>query len=291
MNHNKNNGVFFVVIAAILWSFGGVCAKFIRLNPLAISALRGLLAALTIGFCRKRWIVRPNKITLLSSLCIMGTSSLYMVANKMTTAANAIVLQYTSPLFVIIMSLLILKVKPKAIDIAAVAAIMGGVSLFFIEHLGKGELLGNILSILSGVLFAGVFFFNSLPGANPQEAAYLGCLLNIVWLPLSFSQSGFSDFNFSMLAVVLFAGIFQTGLAYMAFSKGIMTTPPVTASIACTIEPILNPVWVFLIMGERPGLLAVCGAAIVIATVTFYNLVNIKLSQGKHKNIKNHVQA
>ena len=246
-----------------------------------------MLGAVTIGCYTKKWIVHPNKITLLSALCIVGTSSLFMVANKMTTAANAIALQYTSPVFVIIMSLLFLKIKPKILDIMAVIMILGGVSLFFIEHLGHGALLGNIISIVSGVFFAGVFFINSLPGANPEEAAYLGCLFNIIWLPMVFFERNFADFKFSTLGVIIFAGIFQLGLGYIAFSKGIKTTSPVAASIICTIEPILNPIWVFLIMAEQPGWLAICGATIVIMTVTCYNIIKIKISRKNHKNTKN----
>ncbi len=283
-NIKRQNGVFFTFLAAILWSFGGICAKFIQLNPLTISVFRGVLAAFTIGCCTGKWIFRPNRLTLLSAFCIFGTSSLFMVANKMTTAANAIALQYTSPVFIIIMTWLFIKEKPRIIDIVAVILILNGVLLFFIERLNYGALLGNIISIISGIFFAGVFFVNSLPGTNAKEAAYLGCLFHIIWLPMVFFDKNIAAIKLSTIGVIAFAGIFQLGFAYMAFSKGIKATPPVAASVICAIEPVLNPVWVFLIMAEQPGWLSICGAAIVIITATCYSIF---VSKKRFKNPEN----
>lgn len=276
MADNRNKGPLFIFAAAVLWSFAGICSKFIPWGALSIACIRGLIAAATIGIVTKKWFFKPTTAVVLGAFSTAATSILFMMANKITTAANAIVLQYTAPAFVIILSALFLKIRPKRLEIMTVLITLSGISLFFIEHLGHGAILGDLLAVLSGLTFSLVFFVNRLPGANAMQASYLGFLLHGLLFPFMFFDRSLRTFELSVLLVMLAAGVFQLGMAYILFSKGIKTTSPVSASIIAMIEPILNPVWVFLLMGERPGALAITGAGVVIVTIAVYNIILVR---------------
>lgn len=276
MRTNKNNGPYFVFAAAVLWSFAGICSKFIPWGPISIACLRGVIAAITIGCFTGQWFFKPSRAVLLAGIATAATSILFMIANKMTTAANAIVLQYTAPAFVIILTALFNKTRPRLLDIITVLLTLCGISLSVIEHLGNGAILGDLISVVSGVTFSLVFFANRLPGANAMQASYLGCLLHGVFLPFLFFDKGLRSFDPSAWLVILAAGVIQLGLAYILFSKGIKTTSAVSSSIIAMVEPILNPVWVFLFMGERPGTMAIVGAGIVIVTIVAYNVISVR---------------
>ena len=268
-------GPVYIMLATLLWSFAGVAAKYIPWHPLSIACVRGTVAAITIGCVRRRWRVTLTRSTVLAALCMNATTVLFMFSNKMTTAANAIIFQYTAPVYVIIGSILVLKMKARPVDIVTVVLTFGGISLFFLDHLGHGKLLGDLLALASGVTFAGVFFFNSMPDANPQDASFLGCALTALLFPALFFDPMLASGPVPWVVAILL-GIFQLGFAYFFFAKGVQQTGAVTSSIICTAEPILNPIWVFLVVGELPGPLALVGAAVVVASICFYNIMNAR---------------
>ena len=268
----KNAGPVYVFLAALLWSFSGLGIKYISWSPLSIICVRGTVAAVTLVALNRKISVKPNRTTVTTALCMNATLILFTFSNKLTTAANAIALQYTAPIYVIILSMIVLKTRPKLLEIITILLIFCGIALFFIDHFGQGALLGDILALLSGLTFAGVFFFNTLPDANPLEASIFGCSLLAVLTPCLFFDGQITAGGATMWIAALLLGVFQFGLAYYFFSKGIKNTGAVTSSIICTLEPILNPIWVFLALGEKPGNLSIAGAVIVIATVFAYNL-------------------
>ncbi|MHC1786779.1 MAG: DMT family transporter [Christensenellales bacterium] len=266
-------GPLLILLAAVLWSAAGIASKFIPWGPLSIACLRGAIGALVLGLANRRFFFKPNKAVWLGALATLSTSVLFMIANKLTTAANAIVLQYLAPAIVILLSALSTGTRPSRRDVMMVAVAMLGIGLFFFDHLGSGALLGDLLAILSSFTFALVFFANRLPGANALQASYLGQLLHVLLFPALFFDRGFSLAEPTVLLVMLLMGALQTGLAYVAFAKGIRRTAAVPASIIAMIEPVLNPLWVFLLMGERPSALALLGAAIVLLATTVYNIL------------------
>ncbi len=276
-----NKGPFLIFAAAALWSFAGLTSKFVPWGGMSIACVRGVIAAVTIGLFSGQWFFRPTKTVLLAALGTVTTSVLFMMANKMTTAANAIVLQYMAPVVVIILDLVLQKKKPAKLDAVMVAVTLVGIALFFLDHLGSGRLGGDLLSLLSGVTFALVFYVNRLPGANAVQSSYLGCLLHIVLLPALFTDPNFSLGDPTVNLVVLLMGVLQLGLAYVFFARGIASTPAVSASIIAMIEPVLNPVWVFLFLGEVPGRLALVGAAIVLISITGYNIITVRQLEAK----------
>ena len=269
-------GPMYVMLAALFWSFAGLGVKYIPWHPLSISCVRGTVAAITIACIRKQWRPTFTRTTLWAALCMFATTILFMFANKLTSAANAIVLQYTAPVYVLIATAIVNKTKLRPIDLLTVVFTLVGIVLFFLDHLGKGALLGDILALLSGLTFAGVFFFNSRPTTHPQDASFIGCGMSIVLLPMLFTDKQVVSSGVMPWVVVILLGIFQLGLAYLFFAKGVQKTGAITAVVISAAEPILNPIWVFLVMREQPGTLSLIGGMIVIATICFYNLCNAK---------------
>jgi drug/metabolite transporter (DMT)-like permease len=191
----------------------------------------------------------------------------------MTSAAAAILLQFTAPVFIILIQLVFYKLKPKISEITAVAVTVSGMMLFFAGNLDSGELLGNILAILSGLSFAGVFVCNKKPDAKPEQALLLGFVINaVIGLPFIFFGAGGVTAEPAAWVAVIFLGVVQVGFAYIFFSAGIKKTPALLACLITAMEPVLNPVWVALATDEVPGAFAITGGVIIILTIVIYNI-------------------
>ena len=280
----SNLGPLYIIIAAIFWSFGGLLGKLIPWSGLTIAALRGIIATFTIGLYRRSFYFKLNKPILLAGISLTITTILFMIANKMTSAANAIVLQYTSPVFIILLTLIIDKQKPKKRDMFAIFGVLIGINIFFFDQFKSGNYLGDLIALGSGLSFPAVFFANKLPNASPIDATYLGNLLSILILPFVFLDQNFL-MNQSSLAwvFIIIMGIFQLGFGYIFFSLGIKQTTATSSSIIATLEPIINPIWVFVFIGEVPSLLALVGGVIVLISVSIYNVI---VTRDNYKLIK-----
>lgn len=261
-----------VFLASLCFSTGGLGVKLIPWSALAINGARNLIGAGVIGL----WLLlrrhRPvmNPTVLLGALSMIGVTTLFAVSNKLTTAANAIVLQFTAPVFVILFMWLIFRKRPQRADVLTCLAVLAGVCLFFADGFRAGNLLGNFTALLSGVCYAGVFMMNAGKKADAISSCFFGQLTaGIVLSPLCMRET---DFSAPTLLTVLALGAIQVGLAYIFFSAGIRRTPPVTASLIAGLEPILNPLWVALVMEERISALALAGAVIVVASILIYNV-------------------
>ena len=264
-------GAPFVLLAALLFSIGGLCVKLIPWSPLAINGARNLIGAAVIGIFLliTRYRIRINLPVMVGAFSMIGVTTLFTVANKLTTAANAIVLQYTAPVFVIIFMALFFHVRPQRRDIITCGVVFFGVCLFFVDGMQTGNVLGNLVAILSGVCYAGVFMMNTAKEADALSSSFLGQLLaGILFVPLCFRET---DFSLPTLATVVIMGVFQVGLAYIFLSIGIRRTNAVTASLITGLEPIMNPVWVALFYGEKVSGLSMIGAVIVVGAVIIYN--------------------
>lgn len=267
-------GPIYIILAAIFWSFGGLLGKLIPWSGISIAALRGIIAAITIAIYRHSFYFKLNKPILLAGISLTITTILFMIANKMTSAANAIVLQYTSPVFIILLTLIIDKQKPKKRDLFAIFGVLIGISIFFFDQFKSGNYLGDLIALGSGLSFAAVFFANKLPNASPIDATYLGNLLSVLILPfILFDQSFISNQSSMIWLYIFLMGVFQLGFGYIFFSLGIKQTAATTSSIIATLEPILNPIWVFLFLNEVPSSLALLGGIIVLITVSIYNVI------------------
>lgn len=279
MQRKQKRGTFFVLLASLLFSIGGLCVKLIPWSALSINGARNLIGVLVIGLYLlvSRHRLKWNLPVLLGALSTFGTTTLYTVANKLTTAANAIVLQFTAPVFVILFMIFLFHVKPQKLDVLTCSVVLFGVLLFFIDGLRAGNMLGNLVAVLSGVCYAGVFLMNASEKADALSSVFFGQLAAaVIFTPFCLGETDFSPAP--MLA--LFAlGALQVGLAYIFLSLGIRTTPPVTASLITGLEPVLNPVWVALFYGECISPTALAGAVIVIGAIVGYNVLKSKRSK------------
>ena len=272
MQQTKRKGALCLVGASVFWSLGGVLIKSLPWSAMSIISIRAILAALVFGIFRKSAKIKITPGNCLAALCLSGTTILYVFANQLTTAAAAILLQFTAPVFVLLMQFMLDRRKPRMVEILAVSSTLVGMLLFFGDDLGEGQLLGNLLAIGSGVSFAGVFVFNRRPDTDPKQSIMLGFYANaIIWLPFVFFDRGVSADPFHW-GLVLAMGVVQVGLAYVFFSVGIKTTPALLACLITALEPVLNPLWVAIATPERPGRFAFAGGAVIVATIVLYNI-------------------
>ena len=282
----SQRGTLFVAISAALYSIGGLCIKVIPWNGMSINGGRTAIALVVIG-AYLLWTKHPlrlNRWVALGALSVFGTNALFSLANKLTTAANAIVLQFTVPIFVILFSALFFRKKPQKLDLAACAVVLGGILFFFLDSLEMGGGLGNFLALLSGVSYAGVFLMNDMPDSDAISSVFWGDVLSAVTgLPFLAHET---EFTATAVFSLVILGAFQVGVAYVLLCIGLKTTPPVTASLISGIEPVLNPILVAIFYKEAIGAYAMVGAAIVIGGVVAYNVLKLKLgAKAQHSNI------
>ena len=269
----ERKGLLCVFCAAVLYSIGGLCIKVIPWNGMSINGARTAIALVVIGgyLLAARHPLRFNPWILVGALCVFGTNALFSLANKLTTAANAIVLQFTAPIFVILASALFWRKRPQKLDVAACVVVLGGVLFFFADSLSQGGGLGNVLALISGISYAGVFLMNELPDGDGISSVFWGDVLSAATgLPFLLREEALSP---TALGSLLVLGVFQVALAYILMMNGLKTTPPVTASLVSGIEPVLNPILVALFYHERIGPFALAGALIVVAGVVGYNVL------------------
>lgn len=278
----ERKGVLLVFLAAVLYSIGGLCIKVIPWHAMSINSGRNMVSVLVVGGYlfftghKPRW----NRWGAFGALCVCGTNVLFTLANKMTTAANAIVLQFTAPIFVMLISIVLLRKRPERLDVTVCAVVLLGVLCFFLESLEGGELLGNVVALCSGLTYAGVFLLNDMPHADPISSVFWGDVCSaLVGLPFLLRETDFSPLPMTSLIIL---GAFQVGLAYILMCEGLKTTPAVTASLISGIEPVLNPILVAVFYHETIGPLSLAGAVIVVVSIIIYNVLKERI---KHDDL------
>lgn len=256
-------GRLLVLGAALLWSLAGVFIKFLDLPPLTIVFYRSLFAALIFTPFLRRSDWRLSAPIAVSALTYTAAISAFVSANKLTTAANAIVLQYTAPVFVFLFSRLVLGEKISRLNGLALAVSMVGVAMISLDSAGEPEMAGVLLAILSGVLFAA--YMINLRRTQSLSSVYLtwinnvACALLLLWIVKS--QLVLSLNEILILAVM---GAVQLGLPYFLFSNGLRTISLQEASLIALIEPVLNPLWVALVVGEIPSTATIAGGGMIL---------------------------
>lgn len=270
-----NSPILLVLFAALLWSTGGLFIKATSLNAFELSFGRSLLAALTVALFTWREGFRLNGIAVLASLLYAALLLLFVVATKLTTAANAIFLQYTAPIYVLLLEPVFYKERFRLRDLLTVAICLAGMSLFFVGKLRPEDLSGNLAALCSGLCFAFYFLLLRHPRAqtvNRAASVIYGNLL-VVLLTAPVGLAALSRISAQDAGSILFLGIFQIGVAYTLFTLGMARgVRSLDASIVGYIEPVLNPVWVFLVLGERPSGWALVGGCIIISAVVMHTI-------------------
>jgi drug/metabolite transporter (DMT)-like permease len=266
----QRHAIMLMAICAGLWSIAGIFIKLIPWNPLVIAGMRSAIAAIVVFvfmLATKRQI-KINRSSIIGGIFVAGTFFAFVSANKMTTAANAIVLQFTSPVFILIISALVFHQRFRTIDLITVIVTLSGISLFFFDQLGAGNLLGNCMGILAGLFMAGMYV---ITGRTDEDSRMSGILLGhvftaLIGLPMIFFFP--TPVTTTAVLSILALGVIQLGIPYVLYGLAVKNCPPLACSLVGAIEPLLNPVWVFLFNGEAPGVYALVGGAIVIGAVT-----------------------
>jgi DME family drug/metabolite transporter len=276
---SKVSPLLFVIAAAVLWSTGGLFIKWTSLSGLELSFGRSLMAAITVAIFTRHEGFGLNKVTAVASVLYAALLLLFVLATKETTAANAIFLQYTAPVYLLILEPLIYKEKFRRRDLIVVTVCVIGMSLFFVGKLRPQDVTGNLLALASGLCFACYFLLlrhSKSRSVNRASSVIYGNLL-LVLVAAPAGLSALPQMNLHDGLSVLYLGVVQIGLAYtlftVAMARGVRS---LDAGIVGYVEPVLNPVWVFLVLGERPGPWALVGGAIIVIAVLGHTLVEAK---------------
>lgn len=267
-----------LVITALLWSLGGVLIKAIDWPPMAIAAGRSIAAIPVLLVCARgqRFTFSPAQIG--GALAYAATVALFVFATRMTTAANAIFLQYTAPIYVAIIGRWYLDERPLPIDWWVIAVALGGIALFFLDRLTTSGFWGNIVALASALAFASlVILLRKEKAGSPINIVILGNIIvgivGIAGVPFLLRAPLFQP---RALWLVMVLGVVQLGVSYALYAEAIKHVTALEAMLIPLIEPILNPVWVMLALGERPGPWAIAGATLVLGAVSVRGIVMVR---------------
>ncbi len=269
-----------LVATALLWSIGGALIKSVTWNPLAIAGARSAIAAVYLYLVLGRPRIRPSWPLFGAAMSLAATMILFVTATRLTTAANAVFLQYLAPVFVAVLAPRFLGEPTLRRDWIAMLAAFAGMTLFFWGEMSAEGQLGNLLALCSSLTFAGLpLCLRKMKGGNHVEALLLGNIIAAACCLPFYFQGPFPDASGMGALVIL--GVVQIGVAYQLYAKAIPHVRAIEASLIPVIEPILNPLWVFLFIGERPSPLALLGGMVVVGAATMQGVMAARFRPGK----------
>ncbi len=272
---DRQKGILFIIAAAILWSSGGIGIKALVDPPLKVTFYRSLFAAIALFvlFGREVWGRRQWKSTAVFATAIISYGAClttFVVATKWTTAANAIFLQYAGVVWVLLFSPMVTREPMRLRDVIAIAVAIAGMALFFVGRFETRGMSGNVMALISSVFFAALILALRRENHAAESAitwgniAVAAALLPFVAHDLVLTRKSFG--------ILLLLGLFQIALPYVLFVRGLKYVTATQASLTGMLEPIANPVWVFLFLGERPSAFAIGGAAVVLCAIAWHTL-------------------
>ena len=269
----RSKAILLLILAGALWSLGGLLIKSITWPPLAISGLRGGIAAVVIYFFSRRNKFTISKSKIIAACCYALVVTLFVMANKLTTAGNAILLQYTAPVYVALFGYMFLGERSTIVDWGTIVILLIGLGLFFIDDLSLDGFTGNIFAILSGMSFAALtLLLRKQKDDSPSDSVLLGNVITLViGLPVIATSISFEA---KPIILILVLGVFQLGIPYVFYTTAIKHVTALDAIIFPIIEPILNPILVFLILGETLGPWAYIGGVLVLGGVIVRGVLN-----------------
>lgn len=272
----NNQAVFLMIAAAFLWSLGGLFIKLVDWHPLVIAGIRSGIAGMVMYAFSGKLPKTFSKATWYGAFCYVLLASSFIAANKLTTSTNAIMLQFTAPIWLALIATFVLKQPIKKRDALVIVAVMFGIVLFFVGDLSYGKMLGNLLGIFAGIIYAVMItIMKENPQANPLHMTLLGSgLLCLVGIPFAFLYP--PTLTVLSLSGIIILGVFQLGLGYVFFTKALPHVSTLDAVIIPVIEPLFNPLWVLLFMGEKPGPYALVGGTVVIFTIVWKEVMDTR---------------
>jgi DME family drug/metabolite transporter len=268
----------YLLAAAALWSTAGAAMKLCSLSAMQIAGGRSLIAGLFLLATVREARRRPTRRAALALVAYAATVILFVSANKLTTAANAIFIQDTAPLWVLLFSTWLVHERPGRGELLAIPVYTAGLALFFFDELSPGRFAGNLIALASGLAFALLIVGMRLAREDGPVALALGNLFAAA-LTLPFWGNGPLP-RVVDVSLLVYLGVFQLGLAYVCFGRGIAHVPALQASLLVLLEPVLNPIWTFLVVGERPGPWALAGGAVVLGATVWRTLASAVAALG-----------
>ena len=279
----QHKGMLAMLICALLWSIAGIFIKLLPWNAFVIAGMRSAIAGLVVAgyMALKRIPLEINRRTLTVAAFLAATYSMFVLSNKLTTAANAIVLQYCAPVFVLLYSAFVRRQKFRLADYLVVLFTFLGVAVCFLTQLGGGGTLGNIVAILTGVSFAGIFIFSD--GIRPEtriNGILQGQIITaLIGLPVMFFAPPEVTARAALSIGIL--GVFQLGIPFVLYAYALERAKPLLCSLLAVLEPLFNPVWVMLFYGETPSPLSIAGGVIVVGSITVWCVCNERAAERK----------
>ena len=265
MSHKK--AIAITCFVALMWSLAGFNIKMIEWSPYAIAAGRSLVAVILLApMVLRKGFQKIDRYVIGGAICYAAFNYCFITSSTLTSSAIAIMMQYTAPIYVALLSWLFLRERVGWADIISVGFVFLGMIFFFLDSNSGGSLKGNIVSIFNGITFAGISIFLRLQkDGNPALSMYLGNVISAVaGLPIMWN-AGMPD-TISLLFLLL-AGLL-VAVSYTLYAKASTGLSALETVLIPIIDPVMNPVWVFLFLDERPGALTIVGAAVILVSVT-----------------------
>lgn len=263
-----------LVVTAVMWSLAGVLIKEVSWHPVAISGVRSAVAAVVMLAVVRRKDFNFSRVQIAGAVFYATNMLVFVASTKLTTAANAIVLQYTAPIYVALLSAYFLKEKTNRLEWVTVAAAVGGMAMFFFDKLSTEHLWGNLLGIVTGLSFAlSIMCMRKQKDGSPAGLIFMGNVITAVAaIPFMFGSTP----DIKSISYVSILGVVQLGVPYIFYAYAIKRVTALEGIMVPVIEPILNPIWVFLFIGEVPGKWALPGGIIVIASAVMCSVIRIR---------------
>jgi drug/metabolite transporter (DMT)-like permease len=271
---SRRRAIALLLLTALLWSTSGLFIKLLHCHPLSIFSARGIVASVVFLIWLRRVRLRATPSLAAGVAGYMGAQFLFILATRLTTAANVIFLQYTAPIYVLIFGVWFLHERPRRIDWITMVVIFAGMLLFFGQDLTLEGLYGNLAAILSGVALAiMIVATRAQKDSHPAQIFLIGsCLGGLIGLPSVLQET----WSLADVAIIAYMGIFQTGLGAALYSIAIRQVPALEANLILMLEPVLNPLWVFLVIGESPAPLALVGGAVVLGAIAARAIAGVR---------------
>lgn len=268
----QQKGFIYTALSAVCFATGGLLIKLNTWSSMSINGMRSFFAffifLLYMKLTKHQFKINWKVLLGVVANSMMGIT--FIMANKMTTAANAIVLQFTLPIYIMLLAWIFLKKKPDKVSVISGMISLVGIMFFFFESLSLGGMAGNVLALTSGFFYAIVFLIKQIPDSDFESSAIISFVLNfVIGIPFILQET---DGGIMNLSTGVLQGVVQIGLAYIFLNMALDKVPPVGASLISMIEPILNPILVAIFYGEKIGKISFVGAIIVLASALFYNL-------------------
>lgn len=273
------SAIALLALCGLFWSTGGLLIKLVDWHPLAIWSARSAIAAAVLYLARRPSLRGITGGEWAAAAALAATTGLFILANKLTTAANAILIQYSAPVWIALLGMWFLGERATRIDWVTIALVLGGIALFFFEQLTLDHVAGNLVAFTAGITFA----FSAMTmrrvaltrrgdaPLDPLRPLFLGNLVGAVLGAPAMLLGAPPDAT--GWAALLGLGVVQQAAAYLCYARAIRHASALDAMLVPVIEPILSPVWVALAFGERPGPWALAGGAIVVGAVSLRALL------------------